>query len=57
MKARVRAISIAILVISNLLLVGIWAINGYEETWFFATLMLISISTSLPHLTKKDKAQ
>ncbi len=55
MKARTRAIGIALLVLSNLALVGIWAVNGYENTLFYIMLLLLSIPTSWIHFIKKDK--
>ena len=57
MKAWVRAIGIALLIISNLALIYIWAINGYENTFFYVVLLLLTIPTSWVHFLKKDKSQ
>lgn len=55
MKERVRVIGIALLVLSNLGLVAIWAMNGYENTWFYIMLLLLTIPTSWIHFIKKTK--
>lgn len=54
MKRKVKVISIALLVLSNLGLVAIWAMNGYENTWFYIVLLLLTIPTSWVHVIKKD---
>jgi len=46
MGSRDKNIEIALLVLANTALVGIWAINGYDETWLYVTAMLITIPTS-----------
>ncbi|MES3004864.1 MAG: hypothetical protein V4690_01975 [Patescibacteria group bacterium] len=57
MPSKTRKIGIALLILTQVALIVIWAINGYEETWFYVTLMLVSISTSWVHFAKKKDVQ
>ncbi|MES2930758.1 MAG: hypothetical protein V4665_03160 [Patescibacteria group bacterium] len=55
MASKTRKISIALLILAEIALVVIWAVNGYEDTWFYAMLMLITISTSWTNFSTKSK--
>lgn len=45
----------ALLAASNLALVAIWAANGYEETWFYATLILMTVPTGWIHFIGRGR--
>lgn len=53
MSPRNRKIGITLLILTQILLVVIWAVNGYEETWFYVTLILITIAAAWEPFIKK----
>lgn len=55
MKSQTEKLGIALVILALVALVVIWAINGYEDTWLYASAMLIAIPTSWIHFCKKNK--
>ena len=53
--SQMKKISIGLLLLADAALIAIWAMNGYEDTWFYATLILITIPISLMQFRKKDR--
>ncbi len=55
MKPLSRKFEIAIIIVAGLVLLGVWALNGYDDTWLYITAAIIAIPTSLFYVSKKDK--
>lgn len=57
MKTSVTIIIIALVALTEVALVAIWAMNGYEDTWFYVTAGIIAIPTSWFVFGKKNEDQ
>ena len=56
MTPQTKKTGIALLILAQIALIAIWAINGYEDTWFYIMLIFITIPISgLPFFEKKNK--
>lgn len=53
MNPSVKKLVATFLILANIALVIIWAINGYEDTWFYVSLLLISFVSSWTYFAKK----
>ena len=46
MTSKTTKIQIALFITVLVVITGIWAFNGYEDTWFYATVVIIAIPVS-----------
>jgi xanthine/uracil permease len=53
MVRRSKKIELAIFILALVALVAVWAINGFEDTWLYAILILIAIPVSWFNFKKK----
>jgi hypothetical protein len=53
MISRVQHVVIVIVILVEIALIAIWAINGYKDTWYYATAMIIAIPTSWISFSKR----
>lgn len=44
-----------ILAAVSIIILAVWAMNGYEDTWLYMTALIIAIPTSWFYFGKKDK--
>lgn len=57
MQSRSKKLKIAITIVALLVLIAVWAINGYEDTWLYATAGIIAIPASWFYFGNKNKNQ
>ncbi len=55
MSSKIRLIGIVLLIATQIALVTIWAINGYDDTWLYASAMVISLSSLWALFSKDNK--
>ncbi len=55
MTSRSKKLEIAIFIAALMALAAVWAINGYDDTWLYATAIIIAIPTSWFYWGKKNK--
>jgi hypothetical protein len=46
-----------IVLVAILILVAVWAINGYDDTWLYVTAILITAPLSWYYIEKNDKKE
>lgn len=54
MSLRSTKTEVAVFYIALVLLVGIWAINGFEDTWLYATALIVATPVSWFSFGKKN---
>ncbi|MES2470849.1 MAG: hypothetical protein V4526_01285 [Patescibacteria group bacterium] len=57
MESRSKKFEIAIVIAALIILVAVWAINGFEDTWMYLTAFIIFIPASWFFFSKKNKDQ
>lgn len=55
MSPQSKKIEIAIFLAAAAVITGIWAFNGYDDTWLYVTAILIMIPVSWFYFGKKNK--
>ncbi len=56
MDSKTKKTLLIIYIVTLLILVGVWAANGYSDTWLYVTSFLIVLSSWFT-LDKKNKDQ
>ena len=51
--SRTRKIEIAIIAAALMVLAGVWAINGYDDTWLYLTAAIIIVPSSWFYFGRK----
>jgi len=57
MPPTTKKLEAAIVIGALIVLTGIWAINGYEDTWLYVAAGVIAIPASWFFFGKRDKDQ
>ena len=50
-----KKFEIGIFILALLILTGVWALNGYEDTWLYVTAAIIAIPISWVSFGNKNK--
>ncbi len=57
MTPKNKKIEITIFLAALMILIAVWAVNGYEDTWLYVTAIIIAIPVSWLYFGNKNKDQ